>query len=210
MSIGPVELIIVKFPGNQLRGGFGELVPALRDVVESNTVRVIDLVIVRKDADGKTEAIELTSLDEDQFTVFKSLVDEVLRLISADQIQRLSDMLDNNSAGAIMLFENVWATRFRDSLLAAKGELVAIERVPKSVIDSHRGPTIVLDGLLAASTVATITDIAKRVAGRSGPSIPPIAALDKWPASRQARQAGRLARTTACPSGPRPDWRYPR
>ena len=135
MSIGPVELIMVKFPGNQLRGGFGELAPALKDLVESNTVRVIDLVIMRKDAAGKTESIELTSLAEDQFSVFESLVDEVLGLISADQMQRLSDMLENNSAGAIMLFENVWATRFRDSLLAANGELVAIERVPKSVID---------------------------------------------------------------------------
>jgi hypothetical protein len=127
----------VRFPGNQLRGGFGELVPALRDLVESNTVRVIDLVIARKGADGHTESIELTSLDDVEFSVFKPLVDEVLGLISAEQIQRLSDMLENNSAGAIMLFENVWATRFRDSLLAANGELVAIERVPKSVIDSH-------------------------------------------------------------------------
>ena len=137
MSIGPVELIIVRFPGHQLRGGFGELAPALKDLVESNTVRIIDLVIVRKDANGKAESIELTSLDPEEFSVFESLVDEVLGLISADQIQRLSDGLENNSAGAIMLFENVWATRFRDSLLAANGELVAIERVPKSVIDSQ-------------------------------------------------------------------------
>src|SRR5262249_10094578 len=103
VSIGPVELIMVKFPGNQLRGGFGELARALKDLVESNTVRVIDLVIMRKDAAGKTESIELTSLAEDQFSVFESLVDEVLGLISADQMQRLSDMLENNSAGAIML-----------------------------------------------------------------------------------------------------------
>lgn len=137
MSIGPVELILVKFPGNQLRGGFGELAAALKDLVESNTIRVIDLVIVRKDANGKTESIELTSLDQDEFSVFETLVDEVLGLISAEQIQRLSDMLEDNSAGAIMLFDNVWATRFRDSLLAANGELVAIERVPKSVMDSR-------------------------------------------------------------------------
>jgi hypothetical protein len=135
VSIGPVELIIVKFPGDQLRGG--EIAAALKDLVESNTVRVIDLVIVRKDADGVTDSIEVTSLDQEQFKAFEPLVDNVLGLISAEQIQRVSDMLENSSAGAIMLFENVWATRFRDSLLAANGELVAIERVPKSVIDSQ-------------------------------------------------------------------------
>lgn len=133
MTIGPVELIMVKFPGNQLRGG--EMVPALRELVESNTVRVIDLLIVRKDENGKTQSIEATSLDQDQFKAFQPFIDEVLGLISAEHIQQLSDMLENNSAGAIMLFENVWATRFRDSLLAANGELVAIERVPAEVID---------------------------------------------------------------------------
>jgi hypothetical protein len=136
MTIGPVELIMVRFPGNQLRGG--DMLPALRELVESNTVRVIDLLIVRKDENGKTESIETTSLDEDEFKAFEPLVDEVLGLISAEQIQRLSDMLENNSAGAIMLFENVWATRFRDSLLAARGELMAIERVPAAVIDRAR------------------------------------------------------------------------
>jgi hypothetical protein len=136
VTIGPVELIFVKFPGNQLRGA-GAIAPALKDLVDSNTVRVIDLRIVRKDADGKTESIELTSLDDDQFKTFEPLVERVLGQISEDQIQRLSDLLDNDSAGAIMLFENVWATRFRDSLLAANGELVAIERIPGSVIESH-------------------------------------------------------------------------
>jgi hypothetical protein len=139
VAIGPVELIMVKFPGNQLRGS--AIAPALKDLVDSNTVRVIDLLIVRKDADGKTQSIELTSLDDDQFKMFEPLVDQVLGRISAEQIQRLSDLLDNNSAGAIMLFENVWATRFRDALLAANGELVAIERVPSSVIDSQVRPT---------------------------------------------------------------------
>ena len=140
MSIGPVELICVKFPGNQLRGGtggIGNIEPALRELVESNMVRIIDLLVVRKDADGKTECIEATSLSQEEFSTFRGLVDDVLGLISPEQIQRLSDMLDNDSAGAIMLFENVWATRFRDSLLAANGELVAIERVPNSVIESQ-------------------------------------------------------------------------
>jgi hypothetical protein len=99
-------------------------------------MRVIDLLIVRKDAEGKTQSIELTTLDDEQFKSFEPLVDEV-GLISAEQIQRISDLLDNNSAGALMLFENVWATRFRDAMLEANGELVAIERVPKSVIDNH-------------------------------------------------------------------------
>ena len=137
MSIGPVELICVKFPGNQLRGGLGDIEPAMRELVESKTVRIIDLLVVRKDADGKIECREATSLSQEEFSSFRTLVDDVLGLISEDQIQRLADMLENDSAGAIMLFENVWATRFRDSLLAANGELVAIERVPPAALDAQ-------------------------------------------------------------------------
>lgn len=135
MSIGPVEIIIVKFPGNELHGDFGDLAPALKELVDNGIVRVIDLVLVRKDADGQVFWRELTSLDESDFNVFEPLVDDILGLISDDDIQTLSDLLENNSAGGIMLFENVWATKFSDSLLAANGQVVYNERVPRAVID---------------------------------------------------------------------------
>src|SRR3954447_1627632 len=61
-EIGPVEYMIVSFPGNQFRG---EIAPALARLVESNTIRIIDLAFVGKDADGNVAAFELSDLDEE-------------------------------------------------------------------------------------------------------------------------------------------------
>jgi Family of unknown function (DUF6325) len=133
MSIGPVELLIVKFPGDKLGGG--QLAPALQELVENHIIRVIDLVIVRKDAIGRVATIELSTLDDADWAMFEPIVDEILGIISHDDIDSLSAMLDNDTSGAIMLFENTWATRFRDGLLATKGEVVFLERVPRSVIE---------------------------------------------------------------------------
>src|SRR4051812_36118741 len=99
MSIGPVEIIIVTFPGDKLGGG--QLAPALQELVENGTIRVIDLVIIRKDAIGRVETIELSTLDDEDWAQFEPLVDEVLGLISHDDIASLSTMLDNNTSGAI-------------------------------------------------------------------------------------------------------------
>ena len=55
MAIGPVEYIIVGFPGNQFNG---EIAPELGKLVDSGTIRVLDLVFVTKDADGNVGAVE--------------------------------------------------------------------------------------------------------------------------------------------------------
>ena len=49
MAIGPVEYIIVGFPGNKFNG---EIAPELGKLVESGTIRILDLVFITKDADG--------------------------------------------------------------------------------------------------------------------------------------------------------------
>src|SRR5918994_7488314 len=60
-EIGPVEYMIVSFPGNRFTG---EIAPALGKLVESNTIRIIDLAFASKDADGNVPAFELSDIDE--------------------------------------------------------------------------------------------------------------------------------------------------
>ena len=47
--MGPVEYIVVSFPGNKFTGRIG---PELVALVESGTVRVLDLIFIGKDAEG--------------------------------------------------------------------------------------------------------------------------------------------------------------
>lgn len=132
MDIGPVEILVVSFPGNRFTG---EVAPALAELVESGMIRVIDLVFVAKSADGETVGIELSDLDEAIGAAFRPHVEEPSGLLSDEDIADLGADLAPNSSAAILVFEHVWATRFRDAVLGSGGELVASIRIPKEVVD---------------------------------------------------------------------------
>ncbi|HEX5579626.1 MAG TPA: DUF6325 family protein [Candidatus Limnocylindria bacterium] len=132
MNLGPVEILVVKFPGNQFTG---EIAPALRDLVDAGTIRIIDLVFVSKDADGSIGAFEIQDLGEDEQASYNAVTDFEAPMMTTDDIERLGATLEENSSAAIMLFENVWATKFRDAMVNAGGELVLNERIPRTVIE---------------------------------------------------------------------------
>ena len=132
MSFGPIELLVVKFPGNEFKG---EIAPALQELVDTGTIRVIDIVFVTKDEEGSLTAVEISDLDGEAYAVFDPLVADVAGLLSHEDVRDLSSGLENNSSGAIMLFENAWATRFVEAVRNANGEVVLSERIPRAVIE---------------------------------------------------------------------------
>lgn len=134
MSLGPVEMLLVKFPGNQFTG---EIVPALKELVDTNTVRILDLLFIKKDADGSLTIIEVDEVDEDDvYDAFDPLVPEVNGFLSESDAITLAQSLEPNSSAALLLFENVWATRFRDAIVNAKGQVLLSERIPQQVIEA--------------------------------------------------------------------------
>jgi hypothetical protein len=125
--MGPVELLVVAFPGNKFKG---EIAPALGDLVDKGTIRIIDLIFVNKDRDGTVTALELQEIDDETAKLIDPITDKLTGLLSQEDIVQVGDALENNCSAAALLFENVWATRLRDALRNAGGQLVAIERIP--------------------------------------------------------------------------------
>lgn len=132
MPYGPIELLVLEFPGNEFTG---ELAPALTDLVESGTIRIIDILFVQKDADGNVIETELSDLTEGAFAAFDPVVDELAGLITHDDALYLTAALAPNSSAGIMLFENVWAKRFADAVVGANGHVVINERIPRAAIE---------------------------------------------------------------------------
>lgn len=133
MSIGPVEYLIVAFPGNQFKG---EIVPALAELVESGTIRIIDLAFVLKDADGAVVTAELGDLDSDVFKAFDALSPETLGLLNEEDLAAAAEELELNSSAALLVWEDVWATKLRDAILNAGGEVLDLERLPYEVVQA--------------------------------------------------------------------------
>ena len=132
MAVGPIELLVVKFPGNQFKG---EIAPALQELVQTGTIRIIDLIFAIKDEEGALAIVELNALGDETLAVFEPEPSELSGSLTEDDARTLSGGLENNSSAAILLFENTWATKFVDAMRNANGELILIERVPRVVID---------------------------------------------------------------------------
>jgi uncharacterized membrane protein len=133
MDIGPVEILVVGFPDNQFTG---EIVPALAELVESGLVRVIDLVFVTKDADGNVVGIELSDVEDKVSSAFQPHVEDPSGLLADEDIEDIGADLEPGSSAAILLFEHLWATKFRDAVVGSGGELIASMRIPKEVVDA--------------------------------------------------------------------------
>ena len=127
MSVGPIEYLVVAFPGNKFKG---EIVPALAELVESNTIRILDLVLILKDEEGNVAAIELADLDpEDEAAAMSDISEVDSGLLNEDDIALTAEALEPNSSAGLLVFENVWATRFAEAVRNADGQLIANERM---------------------------------------------------------------------------------
>ena len=133
MTYGPIEFVVLKFPGNQFSG---EIAPALQDLVDSGIVRIIDLLFVIKDEEGNVGVLEVDALGDAVAAIFEPIAQTEDELLSQADGERFGELLEPNSSAALLLFENAWAARFVQSVLNANGEVLLNERIPRAVIDA--------------------------------------------------------------------------
>jgi hypothetical protein len=132
---GPVDYLIVAFPGNEFRG---EIAPALADLVDAGTIRIIDLAFVGKSAEGEVVAFELTDLAPEIREGFEKAGVEVNGLFNEDDLMAAGEELEPNSSAALLIWENVWARDVAQKIRDAGGEVLDFERVPHEVIEAAR------------------------------------------------------------------------
>jgi len=134
-EIGPVDYAVIAFPGNQFRG---EIVPAIADLVEAGTVRIIDAAFVGKDESGQVFTLEVTELAPDIQAALASMNVEVQGLLNDDDLLSIGEGLETNSSAALLVWENVWANRVAQAIRDAGGILVAFDRIPHDVVQEAR------------------------------------------------------------------------
>jgi hypothetical protein len=125
----------VSFPGNQFTG---EIAPALGDLIESNTIRIIDLAFVSKDTDGTVDGFELSDLDEEVRRGLDALGVDGSGFLGEDDLAEAGANLEPGSSAALLLWEDVWAARLAQAIRDAGGELVALGRIPHDAVMEAR------------------------------------------------------------------------
>jgi len=133
MALGPIEVLVVGFPGNQFTG---EIIPELEKLVEAGTISVIDGIFIRKDVDGSTTFVEFSELgDDEDANRLVGLLNQIDSLISDEDVQELTESLEPNSSAAMLVFEHTWAKPFRDAIVGSGGQLAADIRIPGAVVE---------------------------------------------------------------------------
>jgi hypothetical protein len=125
--------MVVAFPGNKFTG---EITPALKELVDSGTIRIIDLAFVAKDADGNVAAMEIEDLDSDVGQAFQTIEGEIGELVSQEDLMAVGKSLEPNSSAALLVWEDAWATKFAQSLANAGAVVLDLQRVPRDVIEA--------------------------------------------------------------------------
>jgi hypothetical protein len=131
MTYGPIDFIALEFKGNKFSG---EILPALRELVEKKIVRVIDLVIVMVQ-DGKYQTLELQQMDAATIAIFDPLQVEISGMIQVEDIEMISQELEDNTTAALLMVENLWAIKFGEAVLRANGRVVMHERIPFETVN---------------------------------------------------------------------------
>ena len=126
-ELGPVDWIVVEFPGSRFNG---EIAPALLDLVDRGLVRVLDLLILKTDADGAIEAFELSDLDDSEIGELRTHEAELAMLLSEEDVTAVAAAIEPGSSAAVLVWENTWAAPFGSAVRRSGGQLVASGRIP--------------------------------------------------------------------------------
>jgi uncharacterized membrane protein len=130
-SLGPVEYVVIGFPGNRFKG---EIVPAVAELVDNDVVRIIDVAFIKKDADGNVTMIEYDALDDVLAYGFADVDGEAGGVLNDEDLELAAETLEPDSSAALIVWEHRWAARVSQAIRDAGGRIIAGERIPDEIV----------------------------------------------------------------------------
>ncbi len=143
-DLGPVDYLVVEFPAGA-SNFTGEMVTELVALVDAGTIRLIDVLILVKDADGVVEAMELSDVDD--LGPLQAIEAELAELLAADDVEHLAAAMDPGSTAGVLIWENLWAAPFASAARRSGGQLIANGRIPiQAILASIEADELALEG----------------------------------------------------------------
>jgi len=130
-ELGPVDYLVVEFPP-ETANFTGEMAAELAKLADAGTIRLLDVLILRKDEHGEIEAFELDDFDEVSEIVH--LEADIAEILAAEDVAHLAAAMDNGTTAGVIVWENSWAAPFASAARRAGGQLIATGRIPIQAI----------------------------------------------------------------------------
>ena len=128
----PLEYALIAFEDAKFSG---KIVPELLDLAQRGVVRFVDIAFIQKAADGSTHTIELNDLDPETYEMFVPIGEHVSSLFTNDDLQIAAGKLPENSAGMLILWENLWVAGLRQAVVDAGGQLLDRAQIAPEVVE---------------------------------------------------------------------------
>jgi len=132
MTLGPLEYLVIGFDRPDFQG---EIAAEIQKVVDKRIIRLVDVVVVNKDAFGKVDIIELDNTDDPRFAGFSGLLEDRMGLLTPDDLTILDEGMPHNSAALVLLFEHRWAEHIKDAIGRAGGFLVSRQYIVPEALE---------------------------------------------------------------------------
>ncbi len=130
-ELGPVDYLVVEFPPG-VSHFTGEMAKELARLVDSGIIRMLDLVILTKDADGEIDALEIEDLE--QLDELRSAETQLADLLAAEDVVHLAAAMEPGTVAGVLVWENKWAAPFAAAARRSGGQLIANGRIPIQAI----------------------------------------------------------------------------
>jgi hypothetical protein len=130
-DIGPIDYLVVEFPGSRMTG---EGLPLLVDLVDRGIIRILDLVFIKKELDGSVRGLAIADLDHDgklDLAVFEGASSG---LLDQEDLDEAGGVLEPGSSAGLLVYENRWAAPLARELRRGGGQLVASGRIPVQAV----------------------------------------------------------------------------
>jgi hypothetical protein len=126
MEMGPIDYIVLEWPREQTPAGAA---PLIVDLVDRGIIRILDIAVIAKEADGIVTSLELGRLE-----AFGEFEGAASGLLSDEDLQAAGEVLEPGTAAAVMIWENRWAAPVAVALRQSGAQLVASGRIPVQAI----------------------------------------------------------------------------
>jgi len=131
--LGPVDYLVVEFPAETANFS-GEMAAELTSLVGRGLVRVLDLLLMRKDLEGSVSVDELHEVDEAEAGELIALQAELGMLLAEQDVEEFGTVLEPGAVAAVLVYENCWAGPFGSAVRRSGGQLVAEGRIPTQAL----------------------------------------------------------------------------
>ncbi len=128
-ELGPVDYVVVEFPADEANFS-GEMARELSALIESGTVRVLDLILLKKEVDGSVEGFESHDFGDVDLGGLRELETDLALLLAEEDVASIGAALEPGSVAAVLVWENLWAAPFGSAVRRSGGQLVASGRIP--------------------------------------------------------------------------------